>query len=371
MWPARTGRQLLSFGGRPFTAIVLHPSSSYEDFIEGLRPGSARPGVAAGLFDQPIATDGGFSIQDGFFLTVCSAAAAAPDRDVLVLLDELNRCNVPSVLGDLLLTLEASRRATYVGAGSGQPSAQHWRTATPAQLTYSGRTFFVPDNVYVVATSNTTDRSVAPMDAALRRRFAFHRLEPTMPDGDALPASMSEPPRELFIQSAQVLRDLNDHALRPCLGPDAMLGHSYLYAAAQALAQAGTLEAAIRQLQLQWRYTILPQLIDTVRGLGADDLLDNNTRESWFAQHSELRQVRETALPALHQFDVFLQQSLELQVVVDGTGLARGARIATYRTSATTPPAAGDALPGIDVPDGTGLDEEAMDEDIDELDDEA
>jgi MoxR-like ATPase len=366
MWPARTGRQLLTFDGRPYTAIVLHPSSSYEDFIEGLRPGSAQLGATAGLFDRPAVADAGFSIRDGFFLTVCAAAAAAPDRDVLVLLDELNRCNVPSVFGDLLLTLEASRRATYVGAGTGQPGAQHWQVATPAQLTYSGRTFFVPDNVYVVATANTTDRSVAPLDAALRRRFAFHRLEPTMPDEDALPASMSGPPRALFIQSANVLRDLNDHALRPCLGPDAMLGQSYLHAAAQALAQAVTLEAAMRQLQLQWRYTILPQLIDVVRGLGADDLLGTSTREGWFAQHRELDQVRKTALPALHQLDVFLQQTLELQVVVDGTGLARGARITTYRTSAATP--AGGADLDTDTSDGAGLDAAAVGE-LDELDD--
>ncbi|MGI5179503.1 McrB family protein [Dactylosporangium sp. CA-152071] len=335
MWRARTGRELLSFDGRNYRAMVLHPSSSYEDFIEGLRPGSPKPGATSGLFDEPAASDGGFSVKDGFFLTVCAAAAAAPDRDVLVLFDELNRCNVPSVFGDLLLTLEASRRATYKSSG-GPASAKDWQVATPAQLTYSGRTFFVPDNVYVIATTNTTDRSVAPLDAALRRRFAFHRLEPVMPDGSVLPETVSGPPRELFTQSAKILRDLNDHALRPCLGPDAMLGQSYLYAVATALAEASTLESAMRSLQLQWRYTILPQLIDIVRGLGADDLLATNTRASWFAQHGALEQVRKTAMPALSQLDDFLQQSLELQVVVDGTGLARGARITTYRVSADT-----------------------------------
>jgi hypothetical protein len=338
MWRGRTGRELLSFDGRQYRAIVLHPSSSYEDFVEGLRPGTRKPSASPQMFDQPVDTDGGFTIQDGFFLTVCAAAAAAPNQDVLVLLDELNRCNVPSVFGDLLLTLEASRRAKYVGRGDAPPNAEHWEVATPAQLTYSGRTFFVPENVYVIATTNTTDRSVAPLDAALRRRFAFHRLEPTMPDGDSLNDSVASAARGLFVQSANVLRDLNDHALRPCLGPDAMLGQSYLYAVADALKQASNLETAMRLLHLQWRYTILPQLIDIVRGLGADDLLDTKTREGWFAQHRELDQVRKTALPALSQLDVFLQQALELQLVVDGTGLARGARIATFRVSASTPP---------------------------------
>ncbi|WP_433213306.1 McrB family protein [Dactylosporangium sp. CS-047395] len=333
MWQASTGRELLSFDGRPYTVMVLHPSSSYEDFVEGLRPGSTATTEGAGLFDQPAAVDSGFSVRDGFFLKVCAAAAAAPENDVLVLLDELNRCNVPSVFGDLLLTLEASRRARCVKA-TGPTSAQDWRVDTPAQLTYSGRTFFVPDNVYVIATTNTTDRSVAPLDAALRRRFAFHRLEPTMPDADALPSSVAGPARNLFVQSAKVLRDLNDHALRPCLGPDAMLGQSYLHAVAESLTQASTLESAMRLLELQWRYTILPQLIDIARGLGADDLLGTNTRSAWFTQHLELEQVRKSAQPALDGLDKFLQ-SLELQIVVDGTGLARGARITTYRQSAS------------------------------------
>ncbi|MER7273443.1 AAA family ATPase [Dactylosporangium sp. NPDC000244] len=364
MWQSRTKRELLPFDGRPYAAVVLHPSSSYEDFVEGLRPGSTSTGSHAGLFDRPASVDGGFSIRDGFFLKVCAAAAAEPHKDVLVLLDELNRCNVPSVFGDLLLTLEASRRAKYVRRSS-PASAEHWEVATPAQLTYSSRTFFVPDNVYVIATMNTTDRSVAPLDAALRRRFAFHRLEPRMPEADALPASVATPARDLFLQSAKVLRDLNDHALRPCLGPDAMLGQSYLHAVAESLTQASTLESAMRLLELQWRYAILPQLIDIARGLGADDLLGTNTRSAWFTQHPELEQVRKSATPALAGLDSFLQQSLELQIVVDGTGLARGARITTYRQIATVAaPNSTDLVDSEEVLEDWGADDaDGLDED--------
>jgi hypothetical protein len=112
-------------------------------------------------------------------------------------------------------------------------------------------------------------------------------------------------------------------------------------------------------LQLQWRYTILPQLIDVVRGMGADDLLAPSTRENWFAQHGALDQIRKTALPALSQLDSFLQQSLELQVVVDGTGLARGARITTFRTSVDTGSAIGTEV-SIEV-DGDLFEDEADD----------
>jgi hypothetical protein len=335
MWKTCTGRELLSFDGRPYCAIVMHPSTSYEDFIEGLRPEVGSSPAGPWMFDQQATSTGRFGLTDGFFVTVCVAAAAAPDKDVLVLLDELNRCNVPSVFGDLLLTLEASRRARYTPGRSGEPpSARDWTTPTPARLPYSGRTFFVPDNVYVIATTNTTDRSVAPLDAALRRRFAFHRLEPAMPTGDLLPESVAAPVRELFTTSARVMRDLNDHALRPCLGPDAMLGHSYLYAAAAALTRTPGTQMAIIQLKRQWQYTVLPQLVDAVRALGAEDLLDAATREDWFAEHTDLAPVADTARNALSQFDAFLQQSLELRLVVEGTGLGRGARIAAHRATA-------------------------------------
>ena len=353
-WSAHTGRQLLTFDGRPFQAIVMHPSTSYEDFIEGLRPEVERPVAATWMFDDAAESTGKFGLKDGFFLSVCAAAAAAPNHDVLVLLDELNRCNVPSVFGDLLLTLEPSRRATYTPAhGSQHPSAKDWTAATPAQLPYSGRTFFVPDNVYVVATANTTDRSVAPLDAALRRRFAFHRLEPDMPTGDVLPPSVPQPVRALFTTSATVLRDLNDHALRPCLGPDAMLGHSYLYAAAAVLTHAASTEAAIVQLTRRWRYTILPQLVDSVRSFGAEALLDPHTRRDWFAEHSELAAHTATAQVALNQLDEFLQQSLELAIVVEGTGLARGARITSHmpvNTFPTAEPELSPPQPSADAP---------------------
>ncbi|MEV4535502.1 AAA family ATPase [Asanoa sp. NPDC049518] len=341
-WRERTGRDLLEFNGRKYGAIVLHPSSSYEDFIEGLRPEAKDTGAT--MFDQPVESTGKFGLQDGFFVSICAAAVAAPDKDVLVLLDELNRCNVPSVFGDLLLTLEVSRRARYRHRRpTASAKAQDWETPTPAQLPYSKRSFFVPDNVYVIATTNTTDRSVAPLDAALRRRFAFHRLEPQMPTADVLNSTVSDPARELFTTSVGVLRDLNDHALRPCLGPDAVLGHSYLYAAAAMLQDAAGVELAVSRLKLHWQYTILPQLIDSVRALGAESLLDPHTRGDWFTEHADLDHLSKTAQTALAQLDDFVHKSLELQVVVEGTGLARGARIAAQRNPEAEAESPGDA----------------------------
>ncbi|MGZ3357218.1 MAG: McrB family protein [Isosphaeraceae bacterium] len=325
-WQRRTGRALVSFAGKPFAAQVMHPSSSYEDFMEGLRPASGplSPDQAK-MFDEPVSGGGEFVVDDGFFLGVCAQAVRHPDKDVLVLIDELNRCNVSSVLGDLLLTLEASRRAKFAGESDQLPaSAGDWMVSVPVRLPYSGRTFFVPDNVYVVATTNTTDRSVAPLDAAIRRRFAFYRIEPDVAGAvdlanQVLPADRA---RRLE-QSASMLRVLNEDALAPCLGPDAMLGPSYLYSLVDSLRVAGGLNGA----STVWRYSVVPQLIDVTRSYGAEDLLSFSTRNDWFADHgAELIEVADGAREALGRLDTFLA-SLGFRIVVDGTGLARGARV--------------------------------------------
>lgn len=324
-WRSRTGRSLHDFDGRPYRTTVMHPSTSYEDFIEGLRPVPSVRVDAPGYFDEAPARDTSFAVADGFFVEVCRAAVRAPHEDVLVLLDELNRCNIPSVFGDLLLTLESSRRARLRSAGPSSGSAEDWSATTTARLPYSGRTFFVPDNVYVVATTNTTDRSVAPLDAALRRRFAFHRLEPELGEVTA-PSILSSADRELFRSGARILENVNEHALRPCLGPDALLGHSYFYSIADALNDRSRNPADV--IASYWRYTILPQLIDSVRALNADDILDSHTRPAWFDTHSEIeKKALDRAMDALGALDDYLAQ-LGLMLVVEGTGLARGARIA-------------------------------------------
>ncbi len=238
-WEARTGRELMKFDGALYRAIVMHPSTSYEDFVEGMRPQLVVGASSGAFFDERVTSAGTFGIEDGFFVEVCALAVASPEKDVLVLLDELNRCNVASVLGDLLLVLEGSRRAVFTGVDPAQASARDWSTAVPVRLAYSGRTFFVPDNIYVLATANTTDRSVAPLDAALRRRFSFYRLEPEMPTTGALVDHLTDDHAKLVVDSSNTLRDLNQLALRPCLGPDAMLGQSYLFAMAKQLRELG------------------------------------------------------------------------------------------------------------------------------------
>ena len=217
VWKDVTGRDLGGSGDGEF-AITMHPSTAYEDFVEGLR-----------YNDQT----GKFHQRDGFIRRVVERAKKNPDQDYLVLLDELNRSNVPKVLGDLLLTMERTKRSTWDSVSS------KWSGGTSVTLPYSQATFTMPSNIYVLATMNTSDRSIAPLDVALRRRFAFVRAAPVM--GDDLKQLMAtvcgRGIASLMRPSAAMLTDLNRDVLMPVLGPDGQLGHSYLLDISASLSQ--------------------------------------------------------------------------------------------------------------------------------------
>jgi MoxR-like ATPase len=268
--------------GERITTIVMHPSTGYEDLIEGVRPTNGVLGRAFNLSPHPEAQEfwqcygpkarkaeaapqGLFSVRGGHFLIACAKACAIPTERHLVVLDELNRCNVPRAFGELLLLIEASKRRTWDG--------EKWVGDHGAVLPYSGLTFFVPDNLHVLGTINTTDRSVAPLDQALRRRFAFHRLEPMKPHllTHALGVAAKEP---VMAEAIAAWNALNGE-LENRLGPDMMLGHSYFFDAARAMARGTTATSAVRDM---WRLAILPQLIDILHTANRADL----------AEHAEL-----------------------------------------------------------------------------------
>ena len=264
-------------------ATVMHPATSYEDFVEGLRPGTPAPYSGASEFDDAapeIAVDdqadqtadasapakwffepateasGDFQIHDGFFVAACAAAVRNPNTPYVVLLDELNRCNIPKVMGDLITTMEISKRAKWVAKENGEngENGEYWdlSSAQVVTLPYSKRQFFVPDNLTIVGTMNTTDRSVAPMDAALRRRFVFVRVEPKFPE------FKNETPS--FTAARSQVVELN-RALKTYLGADAVLGHSYFYDMKREIDDGGDAAAVTR---FYFDKVIFPMVVDTL-----------------------------------------------------------------------------------------------------------
>lgn len=125
----------------------FHPSYGYEDFIEGFRPS-----LASG---QP-----GFELKDGVFKSLCRQAIANPAKGYYMLVDEINRGDIPRIFGELIMLVERNKRGKYV------------------TLPLSAEEFCVPPNVYIIGTMNTADRSIALLDTALRRRFGFVELTP-------------------------------------------------------------------------------------------------------------------------------------------------------------------------------------------------
>ncbi|NLF75678.1 MAG: AAA domain-containing protein [Chloroflexi bacterium] len=169
----------------------FHPSYGYEDFLEGYRPEIVNEQMT-------------FERRDGIFKQLCQAAAADPERNYYLIIDEINRGDIPRIFGELLTVIEKDKRGKAV------------------LLPLSNEAFRVPKNVYLIGTMNTADRSIALLDTALRRRFGFLEL---MPDYQVLGDTTVE-----GVPLAPWLKALNKRIVEH-VGRDArnlQIGHAYL-----------------------------------------------------------------------------------------------------------------------------------------------
>lgn len=133
---------------------TFHQSYGYEEFIEGIRP------VISNNAESSEKSDPEYKIVDGLFKSFCKNAMENKGRRFVFIIDEINRGNIAKIFGELITLIEESKR-------DGKPEAMS------VILPYSGERFTVPDNVYIIGTMNTADRSIALLDTALRRRFTF------------------------------------------------------------------------------------------------------------------------------------------------------------------------------------------------------
>ncbi len=176
--------------------MQFHPNLSYEDFVRGWRPSGG--------------TDGRLELVDGPFLKAVEDANKAPDRSYVVVIEEINRGNPAQIFGEMLTLLEADKRTPAEALALSYPRSEDERV-------------HIPRNLYVVGTMNIADRSLALVDLALRRRFAFVDLEPVF--GARWRSWVSEQcgPDEEFL--AEVERRLT--ALNETISSDKSLGRQF------------------------------------------------------------------------------------------------------------------------------------------------
>ncbi len=176
--------------------VTFHQSFAYEDFVEGIKPK---------VVDEQVI----YEVEDGLFKRICRSAAEAPERRYVLIIDEINRGNIASIFGDLITLIEPDKRS---GAAE----------ALSVTLPYSRSKFAAPANLFLIGTMNTSDRSTAALDLALRRRFAFRELRP---QPHLIPHLATEP-LAAGIDLELLLTTINGR-LERLLDRDHCIGHAY------------------------------------------------------------------------------------------------------------------------------------------------
>jgi len=310
--PPATHREVLS--------LAFHPSYGYEEFVAGLVPKTQ--GSAMSLVARP-----------GPFLSLAHWAAD-PDRMALLCLDEFNRGPTAAIFGDTLSLLDNDKRsdpdAGRPGAVIERPYPLEKMEVAAKYANGSGKEVSLevrlPKSVWIVAALNSSDRSVAPLDAALRRRFAIlyigpdyevlaTRLSTTLPRWE-LPFEPSSPeydqwsPNDVRQLGLRLLRTLNDR-IRLVLGEDFLLGHALLWDVVGTTTEeiAGALSKAFdERIAATLRLTFLDQddalgaILNAGPAPAASTTADDATVAHWLVPPPELQgigtarvQVRETS----------------------------------------------------------------------------
>ena len=214
----------------------FHPAYGYEDFLEGYRPHTVNGNLS-------------FELRDGIFKKICRDAEKS-DHNFYLIIDEINRGDIPRIFGELVTTLEKDKRGKRI------------------VLPISQEVFTVHRNVFVIGTMNTADRSISLLDAALRRRFGFVEM---MPDSTVLRDSKVSgiPLRAWF--------DALNERIRQHVGRDArnlQIGHSYLMHSGSPIKEFAALKRAVRDDIIPLLEEYCYEDYDTLGSILGDELVD-------------------------------------------------------------------------------------------------
>ena len=199
-----------------WTLVQFHPSMSYEDFFEGYRPK---------VIDGQMV----YELTPGPLLRLAEKAVSSPDQNHVMVIDEINRANLPMVLGELLFLLEYRDEEIF-------PQYQ------------PGKSFRLPENLWFIGTMNTADRSIALVDTALRRRFHFVPFFPNYgPMKGLLEKWLKAKEERAWV--GQMVAKVNDELVKALGGDHLQLGASHFM-------KEGI--SADSMLERVWKYTIMP-----------------------------------------------------------------------------------------------------------------
>ena len=209
---ARQLAEFLTQDPERVTLVQFHPATTYEDFVQGLRPETG--------------TSGAFALRNGPLLEAAKRAEQEPHATHVMIIDEIIRANLPAVFGELYFLLEYRNEEVTLNYGD---------------------TFKLPENLLLIGTMNTADRSIAAIDSALRRRFFIRDLRPEeVPMNDVLDQHL-----EQFAPDLKWMVKLLDRANELIGDPDQSIGPSHF------LLGDNLTEETARQA---WKFTVMPTL---------------------------------------------------------------------------------------------------------------
>ncbi len=203
--------------------VTFHPSYSYDDFVEGIKVDVGENGEIR------------YSVKDGLLKAMANRAEKDPDHIYILIIDEINRGDTARIFGELITLIENDKRGKL-----------------RARLPLSKETFTMPKNLYIIGTMNTSDRSIALVDAALRRRFAFIRM---WPDYNIIRKWIEGIPLHTLLKTinARLIKEMGEE------GNDLIIGHSFFMRDGEPISD-------IEELTEIIQYEIIPLLEEYLRG---------------------------------------------------------------------------------------------------------